>query len=352
MTPFMKPIRAFMRWWGEGLLKNLPISLRRMVRTQLPRLVLEMHETNAFSAYWKQDGKYQPLGEYSLNDDDIDLFSAPPKRLTKTQHLVEVQLDPQQGLSLDQRFPDAIQENLTQVVGFQLDRLTPFSTDRAYYSAKQLKHHKKSKEIDVNVQVIPKQHADRVIDRLRKVGAPDINLVSVAGGDPSIPIGTTTQEDLEQCWSWIPLGFMVLALIAALALPTAYKYYRLQSLQTSVAELRKNSSSQLEIRDRLMAAEEALTFLSDRRISSPVALDVIERLSGELPKHTWLDRLQLKGNELYIRGESKQALTLIDQLENSRQLSAVKFVSPVTRNSKTGSDKFQIQAIVEGQSHE
>lgn len=351
MTPLMKPVRAFMRWWGEGLLKNLPDSLRRLVRTQLPRLVLEMHETNAFTAYWKQDGKYQTIGDYAFNGEPIELFENPPKRLSKQKHLVEVQLDPQQGLALDHTFPDAIQENLTQAVGFQLDRLTPFTSDRAYYSAKQLKHDRKNKEVLVNLQVIPKERADHIIKRLRKAGVPDINLVSVAGGDPSIPIGDTTQEDLEQGWSWVPFGFMVCALVLALALPTAYKYYRLEQLKTEVTDLRKKTATQLGMRERLLSAQEALEFVANKRQVSPVPLDVIERLSSELPKSTWLDRLVLKGGELSIRGESSIALSLIDQLEGLDSFSQVQFVSPVTRNPKTGSDKFHIQAQVQGAQH-
>ncbi|MCB1637473.1 MAG: PilN domain-containing protein, partial [Thiothrix sp.] len=98
---------------------------------------------------------------------------------------------------------------------------------------------------------------------------------------------------------------------------------------------------------KLLAAEDALHFLQERRKRSPVTLDIVERLSNEIPKHTWLERLELEGDTLQIYGESEKALTLIDTLEDSSAFSKVSFKSPVTRSRESGMDKFHIQAHLE-----
>lgn len=334
-----------MQWWGSGLLKGLPSSLRRLVRSERPRVVLQLHH-QMLEAFWKPDQKLIPLGSYSLRT-PIDLFSKPPKTIKGKKYLIEVQLNPKNGLLLEQRFPEAIQENLRQVIGYQLDRISPFSPERAYYSAELLNHDRKAKEINVNVQVIPKQTADQVIEQLKELGVPEVHLLSVVGSPSSAPIGQTTTTDLSQSWSWIPLGFMVTALVASLAAPIAYKYRRAEQIDAALAQVRQHSAAQLQIREQLTAAEDAMHFLTERRRTSPVALDVAEHLSKILPANTWLDRLTLNGTELSIRGESSAALDLIDLLEGSPMLSEVKFKSPVTRTKDSNNDKFQIQAKVE-----
>lgn len=334
-----------MQWWGSGLLKGLPSSLRRLVRSERPRVVLQLHQ-QALEAFWKPDQKLIPLGTYSLNA-PIDLFSKPPKIIKGKKYLIEVQLPTKQGLLLEQRFPEAIQENLRQVIGYQLDRLSPFSPERAYYSAEPLAHDRKTKEINVNVQVIPKQSADRIIQQLKELGIPEVHLLSVTGSASAAPVGQMSASDLNQGWSWVPLGFMVTALVLSLAAPIAYQYRRVEQIETALAQVRQHSAEQLQVREQLNAAQEAMSFLTERRRTSPVALDVAEHLSQLLPNHTWLERLTLEGNALSIKGESSAALDLIDLLEGSPMLSQVKFKAPVTRSKDSNNDKFQIQAQVE-----
>ncbi|MBK8452453.1 MAG: PilN domain-containing protein [Thiofilum sp.] len=338
-------LKHVMQWWGSGLLKGLPSSLRRLVRSERPRVVLQLHQ-QALEAFWKPDQKLIPLGTYSLNA-PIDLFSKPPKIIKGKKYLIEVQLPTKQGLLLEQRFPEAIQENLRQVIGYQLDRLSPFSPERAYYSAEPLTHDRKTKEINVNVQVIPKHSADRIIQQLKELGIPEVHLLSVTGSASAAPVGQMSATDLNQGWSWVPLGFMVTALVLSLAAPIAYQYRRVEQIETALAQVRQHSAEQLQVREQLNAAQEAMSFLTERRRTSPVALDVAEHLSQLLPNHTWLERLTLEGNALSIKGESSAALDLIDLLEGSPMLSQVKFKAPVTRSKDSNNDKFQIQAQVE-----
>ncbi|MEZ5447685.1 MAG: PilN domain-containing protein [Thiolinea sp.] len=133
----------------------------------------------------------------------------------------------------------------------------------------------------------------------------------------------------------------------ALAAPVIYKQRRLDQIDTALADLQRNATEQLEIRDKLLAAEEALKFLEQRRRSLPMALDVVEQLSAVIPAHTWIERLELEGQDIQLRGESNKALTLIDTLEESPHFARVSFKSPVTRSKQNGKDRFHIQARAE-----
>ncbi len=217
------------------------------------------------------------------------------------------------------------------MVSYQLDRLTPFTAEAAYYDAQVSQRDKSKKAVIADIFVAPKTGTDASLSHGRQA---------------------LSQQSVTQSWSRIPLYCFLAALVLSLAVPVLYKQRRVNQIETALSELKRGAAEQLAVRDKLLAAEDALGFLRERRRTSPVALDVVEWLSAEipaLPAHTWLERLELEGTQVQIRGESARALTLIDTLEESRHFKRVSFKSPVTRSKNSGKDKFHIQAQVEVQ---
>ena len=343
----LSKIKAFLHWWGEGLYASLPDPLRKLFRSALPRLVLAMQDEHTVRVSWLQDSKRQERGTFSLHEASLFLSDMVPKRAQGKPYQVELQLDRAYALHLQHHFPEAVQENLRQVVGYQLDRLTPFTLDKVYYDAQLAQHDKFRKEILADIYVAPRQLLEQLTTQLRDLGVQDIQILSVAGAKPNVNLNAQQSTTVNQGWSMIPLYFFLLVLIASLLAPLAYKYRRLEQIDAALAQVRRVSSDQLNVRDKLMEAEEALQFLAEKRKTSPVALDVVEKLSVDIPVDTWLERLSLNGTDLEIRGESGKALSLIDTLEEAPEFSNVRFKSPVTRNKDNGRDNFHIEATVE-----
>lgn len=343
-------IKLFFNWWGSGLYRGLPGPLRRLFRAEQPRLSLQVTNDNRLDVSWRADGKQKKRGEYNLSSDAFDYQRIVKKHTRRKKHLLELVLDKKQALHLQHTFPEAARDNIEQVVSYQLDRLTPFTADNAYYSARVARHDKVKKEVAADIYVTPKTVVDKLFSRLQAAGVPPVDVVSALDGSISLRNGRkagSAAVDKGVAWSKVPLYFFILALITALAAPIMYKQRRVDQISAATTELKRGAADQLEIRDKLLAAEEALLFLEERRRTSPVALDVVERLSAEIPKHTWLERLELEGQDVHIRGESNRALSLIDTLEESPHFSRVNFKSPVTRSKENGKDKFHIQARVE-----
>lgn len=327
---------------------GLPESLRQLFRSEQPRLMLQLVSDQRLAVYWRQDGKQKSCGEYDLAQGAFDFQRVVKKCARSKKYLLELALDKRQALHLQHNFPEAAQDNIKQVVSYQLDRLTPFSADAAYFDASVASRDKVKKEVLADIYVAPKTLVDKITARLSEVGIPNFDLVSAAQGAASLSHGRdAVSQSTSESWSRVPLYFFLGTLIISLAAPVAYKYRRVTQIETALTELKRDASGQLEVRDKLLAAEEALVFLQERRRTSPIALDVVERLSTEIPLHTWLERLELEGTQVQIRGESRKALTLIDTLEESDYFRRVSFKSPVTRSKSSGKDKFHIQAQVE-----
>jgi len=345
----LNKLKDFFSWWGKGLYLGLPGPMRQLFQSEQPRLNLQILGDNRLSVGWRSDGKQKDCGEYDLDGGAFDFKRIAKKSARSKKYLLELSLDNRQALHLQHAFPEAVRDDIKQVVSYQLDRLTPFSADAAYFDAQIARHDKIKKEVVADIYVSPTAAIEKIFDKLRSVGIPEVDVVSTRNGTVSLRNGLeSTQADTEaNSWSRIPLYFFIAALAISLAAPIVYKQRRVDQLTIATNELKQGASSQLEIRDKLLAAEEALAFLHERRKNSPVALDVVERLSAEIPKHTWLGRLELEGRHIQIRGESNKALTLIDTLEESKYFSKVSFKSPVTRSKDSGKDKFHIQARVE-----
>ncbi|MGB1256583.1 MAG: PilN domain-containing protein [Thiolinea sp.] len=342
-------LKHFFSWWGTGLYLGLPGPLRQLFRSEQPRLNLRVLDDSRLAVRWRTEGKQKECGEYDLDGGAFDFERVAKKCARSKKYLLELMLDNKQALHLQHAFPEAVQDNIQQVVSYQLDRLTPFTAEAAYFDARVARHDKVKKEVVADIYVTPKVAVEKIFNRLRAAGVPEIDVVSTMNGAVSLRNGLerTKAKAESTSWSKVPFYFFMLALIVSLAAPVLYKQRRVDQITEATNELKRDASSQLEIRDKLLAAEEALAFLQERRRTSPVALDVVERLSAEIPQHTWLERLELEGRQVHIRGESNKALTLIDTLEESPYFARVSFKSPVTRSKENGKDKFHIQARVE-----
>jgi general secretion pathway protein L len=343
---FMPNIQSFLRWWGEGLYQSLPDAVRKWFRSDLPRLILQLRDNHRVEVAWLQDGKQQTCGELVLGEASASLDCIPTAQRLKPYD-VELRLGATHVLHMQRHFPEAAKENLRQVVGYQLDRLTPFTADNAYFDAYPLQHDKQRKEILADIYVIPRHAVAQWLRQLEGVNVEKIDRISVADTANRVNLMHEQQAASSSSWSKVPLYTFLIALALSLLAPLAYKQRRAMQIDAALSELRQTSSGQLDIRDKLMAAEDALKFLEEKRKTSPIALDVVEKLAADLPGHTWLERLSIAGKTLEIRGESGKALTLIDLLEESDAFSNVRFKSPVTRNKDNGNDRFHIEATLE-----
>lgn len=344
---FIPKIQAFLHWWGEGLRTSLPDGLRKLFRSDPPRLVLHMQNDQQGVVLWEQDGKQQECGSFLLTDGNASLASFVPAKSSNKSYQVELRLGQAQVLQMQRHFPEAVKDNLRQVVGYQLDRLTPFTAENALFDAQILQHDKVRKEVLAGIYVTPRHVVDRFVREVTNAGVDAVHIISVGETGGRVRLEREQSTEMTQGWSMIPLYLFIGALVLSLLAPLAYKFRRLDQVETALADVRKSSSEQLAVRDKLMEADEALHFLEEKRRTSPVALDVVEKLSAEIPANTWLERLTLEGSTLEIRGESGKALNLIDIMEEAPEFSNVRFKSPVIRNKDNGHDRFHIEATVE-----
>jgi general secretion pathway protein L len=86
--------------------------------------------------------------------------------------------------------------------------------------------------------------------------------------------------------------------------------------------------------------------LEAKRLQTPLAVLVLEKLSELLPDDTYLTDLSVDGERLRITGVSGQAAELVPLLERAGHFRNAAFYAPTTRMSGRSSDRFSIEAVV------
>jgi Tfp pilus assembly protein PilN len=107
-------------------------------------------------------------------------------------------------------------------------------------------------------------------------------------------------------------------------------------LQKNTAQLQ----NQRELLQQQFTQYQQLVALQDNH---PDPLLVLDRLSSTLPDTSHLVFFSLKAQQISLEGQTPNALTLLNQLQNAQGFAAVQLSGAVQRHPQTGKDIFQMQ---------
>jgi general secretion pathway protein L len=142
----------------------------------------------------------------------------------------------------------------------------------------------------------------------------------------------------------MPAVLLVLLLAAVLLLPLWQAREVVIDLHDQERKLRKQAGEVIELREKLNRKLEGMEKIRDYWQEAVPPLEVLQVLTRLLPDDTYLQQLDIKGNELTMRGLSGQASALIGLLEESAVFEDPHFLSPVTQ--QRGKELFHLGASI------
>jgi len=251
--------------------------------------------------------------------------------------------------------PAATEARLESVLGFELDRHTPFNAEQAGYGYRVLKHDRAGQRIDVELFVLPNAVLERIQEALNKAGLrPGAILPARVLKDARarsslnlLPQGQRAPAKRTAVLSSRPV-LVVLMLSLAIGVLFYRREARLVELQQQVGPREAVAQQAQAIRAEIELLESGGRYIYERRTARPSMLVLLDELTTILPDNTWLSRLELEGDQLNIQGESTGASGLIGLLEQSPLLDQVSFTSPVTINPRSQQERFSLTARIEG----
>ena len=119
-----------------------------------------------------------------------------------------------------------------------------------------------------------------------------------------------------------------------------------RDLETSIARLRIQAEAVGRLQVELEQLDRDGRFLADRKAAHLPMVAVLDDLTRIIPDDSWLNQLEIAGTEIHLWGNSPSAGNIARRLEESKGFRRAQFRAPLTRDTQTGLQHFDIAAEI------
>jgi general secretion pathway protein L len=336
-------------WWVSELAEMLPRAFRARLRRRAQRLLVDFDgELASFTVC--EGPREQRILEVDFRVNAVPAAEAADdikKACGGRVRDIVVRVAAQHALRRTLAMPLAAERNLRAVLGFEMDRYTPFKAELVYYDFAVLGRDERN--LQVALTVVARKLVDPLLGLLRRWG---LEASALEAGDRTNLLPAAQRGNARGSAGWANkalAGCAALLLVAALALPFVQKAQSVARLEQELEDVRKEALAAEQARKALeqLAAEE--NALVQRRRQRPAAIQVVQEITRLLPDSTWLNQLELTGTRVKIRGESSNASELVTSIEKSGVFKGAAFDGSVTRDPRTERERFAISATAQPQ---
>lgn len=345
--PLETQLREFWQWWSGELLALVPAGLRQLLGSGGEYLVLSRDGQGVALWHRRADGETR-LASLPLDDTGETARLRFLQEHPKLDDLaIVLKLENHQGLRKQIKLPMAAAENLQQVIAFEMDRMTPFKSDQVYFSALVASRLKATRQIVVDLVLTPKTKLDSILEDLTAAGwRPErvyLDGETRIGSYDLLPEKfRPPHRRLPGILNGILAGLIVTLLTLVAIVPLWSANNEVKRLQDQVKKTARIAQEVESMREQAEKLQHQARFLQDRKHVEPVLLDMLEELTRVIPDGTWLNGLQYANRRLIVQGQSPSASSLLQRIETSAFFRNVSFVSPVTKDTSNGLERFQI----------
>ena len=249
--------------------------------------------------------------------------------------------------------PLAAQENIRQVLAFEMDRHTPYRSAQVHFGFEIVERSEATDKLYVCLMVTERAPIDAAVERLVSLGVrpvvvqlaeltgPGHGLFNIDIGAEAPPAKTLRERSVPS----LAVTALVL-LIATISVPIWQKHEAVLALDRQIAEASKEARQTVDLRSRLLTIRRRATFLAERRRTTPLVVDIVAELTHLLPDDVWLQSMEIDSGKLRIQGDAKNATRLIGFLAGSKYFRNPAFIAAVQSNLKGGTERFTLQADI------
>ena len=333
-------------WWLTQM-SDIARAVSRRASNPVPDALVVARDSDSSAdrrLFRRRRGVMKPLAELADNGPDVDWRQAFAQR--RRGEPVVIALD-QPFLLRQTSVPAVAASSLERLLGYEMDRLTPFPAGDVMFSHRVLPGGQAGGKIQVEVAVVPKAWVQDLLDRLAGVSILPTAL-EAAGPDQVIRRITMNRASPAQLSRvrlvrWLATAACVTLAAAVIATPIARQSLALAEMEERITLLQPRMDEVNALRARITAGSAGAGQLAAARDRGTAALRVLGVLTDLLPDDTYLTNLVLRPRQLTMEGRSAAATKLITSLTAESYLKNPSFAAPVVRGDN-GMDIFTIQA--------
>jgi general secretion pathway protein L len=345
--PLLGRLRSFWRWWSGELTELLPENLQKAIMLRQQKLYVETEPDTLLLSLGNHAAQREVL-RLSLDASDAEDADI-PRDVQQTIFLVPDDKVLAKRISL----PAAAEENLREVLGFEMDLHTPFEAAEVYYDYTVVGRDSARQQLTVDLVYAPRDAVDALVDGAASLGI-RTDVVTCRRRDNANlqPVNLLPQEkrrgrrfDVRNL-NLALTALLAILLVAAITIPIVQKNRAIAEVEAQVQAAAAEAREGAALRQDLEKMAAASQFLVEKKASDVMIVEVIDEISRILPDHTWIARLDVSGTELQIQGQSSASSSLIKIIESSPWFENARFASPVVQIAGTDNDRVHIVATV------
>ena len=348
IAPLKRGLDRFWSWWSAELIALLPQDIRETIAQRKQRLFVELDGTDVV-ARKGISGKSLEVMRFSLDAPD-NTETRLPQNVRDTVLLLPDDSVVTKPITL----PLAAEENLREVLAFEMDRETPFSADQLCYDFSVTDRASATQTLSLELVYSPRALVDKLLDSIALHGIqPDVLTCRSGIGDGLRPVNLLPEDRRQQSRKIVQRKNIVLATVAlllfgaALALPLIQKIQLIQYLEPRVQEAVAAAQEGDQLRRDVEKLAEGSALLVQKKQTNLLLVQVISEVARILPDNTSINRFDLAGDEVQLQGQSSSAAALIALVESSPMLHNARFRSSVIQIPRTDEERFHLSAEVQ-----
>ncbi|MBX8499341.1 type II secretion system protein GspL [Pseudomonas lijiangensis] len=246
------------------------------------------------------------------------------------------------------QLPSAAARNLSTVVGYELDRFTPFDAGQLYFVARQ--ESRSASFIQVTLVAILRERLDHILAECAAQGlqpdAVDVGSATERMGIDLLPTPLRSNHVRSghrvQRWLLWTCGALLLGLML---LWLNDRQRLLDEMQASVQAQKAQVAEVQKLRQQLTNTRGAANYLIRRKAAQTPLSALLSELTACLPSDTWIESLEISDSaEISFSGQSAKASALIARAKNCHSLDNAQFQGVIQPDSRTGKDQYSLRA--------
>lgn len=347
--------RSLLQWWLAEIGAFVPIAIRNKLSERKDLLVLALSDEDAvltrhLSGNVRLLARTTANSEWGPADNDITSAIGDPelqRRIRRGTLPICVRLSAEKALTTRITLPLAVEENLRQVMDFELDRRTPFSSKDVNFAYRLIDRDESADQLCVELTVVARPVVAAALLRAERFGLKP-TIVDVASDDVAGSGNLLPEDDIRPVRRPRVLlrrvaCALLLALVGtALCRPVFLAHRTVGELNREILDAKRAATEAVRLRGEIAKLDDDERYLVDYKRKTPTVSEILSELTRALPDNTWLVQLTLTANEAKLSGFSTSASSLVQLIGQSSLFVEPRFRSAVVFDPGISRERFEM----------
>ena len=318
----------FLSWWQQQLKECVPLGLRnKLAQARRP-------------AMWSPaDDRVWSAAE-GLTQSNPFLNSA----LAQRGGAAALVIGESNGFRRELEMPLAVQDRLQQVLGYELDRLTPLRPSELYYDFRVRQRNLSAGTCTVELAAAPRMRVDPMLEEAKRRNI-NVTRMLLAPSDVDTPLdllktAQASADESNKSRGWITpalIGLCAALAIMLVALPLWQMRQHILALQPIEAAAKTDAQIASVVQQQLEKQIGEYNLPLARKHGAPLMMQLLDDLSKRLPDDTWAQSVEIrsvpnqKGKEVVLQGETGSGGKILQIVQESPLIKDPAFKATMTR---------------------